>query len=391
MARVHLPAKLAAGLDSRVASLVDAGAADGESPDGAAAPVPGTGTVRIDRLILHHLDNARGTLRLVDEPVALDERSAAFFAGHLDAAARRADWRARFADAEGEAAALCRRLAVGPEEFVAASQRLAERLYAQMRLRPNQITPGDFVVIAYQHGDRPHLALLKLDPDQRLVRRFSRVGEHTRVTIQAADNLLPEARMLQKCALLRDAAGDFEVTLLDTQAGPRSDGVAAFFYRGFLAVTLAPSARRRTRLFLTASDTWISRHGDALAPPQLLRFYRARRAALGGDVLDLIAFVADALPEDASRQGDLLAHLVAALFDRADGVHTDGPRAASFAVDRATADPVVRYVTLELDGGARLRVEAARFAALVRVAETRRDGKIRLVIDTLTASEVSGA
>lgn len=340
--------------------------------------------LRIHQLILHALDPRANSMQLVDDVVTLDEQSALFFAGHIAAAEQRADWHARFREPGGETFVLCRRLLGDTSDFVAASQRLAQRLYDQMRLRANQITPGDFVAVVYGQQDNPgvSIALLKLDPDHRLVREFSRSGGHLRVSIRTAGNLLPETRRLQKCALLRASANDFDVTLLDTQAGPRSDGVAAFFYRGFLDAELMPSARRRTRLFLTASDTWISQRAREISPAQLLNFYHARRQALAADTVDLGAFAVAALPGLAQLADALCAHLHKALFDSADTTQ-------SFTIDRAVADPVVRTVTLELDGGARLTIDAQRFDELVRVGGRRADGKLQLTLDTLTLREVS--
>ncbi|HEV8192236.1 MAG TPA: nucleoid-associated protein [Ktedonobacterales bacterium] len=366
-----------------VGSLRPSAPADTEEAPPEQLPMPEV-RLRIHLLILHALDPRTGSIQLVDEVVALDEQSALFFAGHIAAAEQRADWRARFREPGGEVPLLCRRLLGDAPDFVDASQRLAQRLYDQMRQRPNQITPGDFVAVVYQQADDPgvSIALLKLDPDHRLVREFSRSGGRLRVSIRTAGNLLPETRRLQKCALLRARANDFDVTLLDTQAGPRSDGVAAFFYRGFLDAGLMPSARRRTRLFLTASDTWISQHARELSPTQLLTIYHARRQALAGESLDLGRFAVAALPQMPQLAATLLAHLRKALFD------PDDP-SPSFAVDRAVADPVVRCVTLELDGGTRLTVEAERFEELVRVGARRADGKLQLTLETLTLREVS--
>ncbi|MBF6591282.1 MAG: nucleoid-associated protein [Ktedonobacterales bacterium] len=386
--RVTVPAETRQGKASADATADSPPAASAEDAGRAAA----SGRVRITRLILHYLDNAEDRLRLVDEAVVLDEPCAAFFAAHIEAAMMRADWSARFSDGAGEVAGLCRLLLADPARFVTASRGLARRLFAQMRLRPSGIAPGDFVAIVYtldspDAGDaRPHLALLKLDPDVRLVRTFTRAGGRVRVSIHAAGNLLPRATALQKCALVREeaAGGDFEVTLLDTQAGPRSEGVAAFFYRGFLTVTLAPSARRLTRLFLSASEHWLSARATTLPPPALLAFYRARRAALRDEAVDLAAFAAAALPGQPALQSDLLATLGAALAP------AGAPPARGFVVDRATADPIVRYVTLELDSGARLRMETERFDTLVRLDARRLEGKLRLVIESLTLREVGG-
>lgn len=385
------------------------------SPD-LPAPAGASGDVRIERLILHHLDNRADQVELVDEVAVLDTRSEVFFASHILAAARRAEWFAHFEDPACEIAALCQRLigqpptpdahpnaathaadatggalVAAPDDdatFVAASQALAERLYAEMRKRPQKITPGDFVAIVYTADARPHrhVALLKLDPDQRLIRTFEHVGGHTRVSITTAGNLLPETVRLQKCALLttHDGRPDLVITLLDNQAGPRSEGVAAFFYRGFLMTTLKPSARRYTRLFIARCDAWLMDNSAALQPGEILRFYRARRAALAGDTVDLAAFAADALPTQPQQRDRLLAALVADLFDP-----TQPPSPPTFPVDRATADPLEQTITLELDGGATLKVNAEQFAAFVKIGERRTDeNAFRIEIESLTLREV---
>src|SRR5262245_10291557 len=101
--------------------------------------------VVIERLILHSLNNATGKILLVNEIAELDERSDAYFADQITSALRRADWRARFTPDDDEIPQLCRRLlAADANDFVVASQFLANKLFEQMRKRAQQITPGDF-------------------------------------------------------------------------------------------------------------------------------------------------------------------------------------------------------------------------------------------------------
>lgn len=356
---------------------------------------PPAGQARIERLILHSLDNTTQRLRLVDDEALLDERAAAFFADHISAAIRRADWRATFVDPGGEIPALCRQLLSGADGFVPASRQLATRLYDEMLKRPNLITPGDFVAAVFttaasaaEDGSPRSIALLKLDPDdQRLEREYVERKGRLNVRIVAAENLLPTSAGIQKCALIRLAAsGDgFEVTLLDNQAGPRSEGVAAFFYRGFLTAELAPSARRHTRLFLTASEAWVGAQADTLTPPQLFAFYRARREALAAASVDLAVFARAALPDHPTLWQDLEARLSAALFAMASDASTD-----RFVVDRATADPFISTVVLALDGGLQLKVEARLFDALAQVAASRdAEHKLRLTLNSLTLKEVT--
>jgi hypothetical protein len=366
-----------------------AGSAEQADPT---AKVDHRGEVSIERLILHHLDHRAGQCDLVDAIATLDETSQRFFAGHVASAAERADWHARFRADDDAVPAQLSALLGDADQFVHASQALAERLYRYMCERSGNIAPGDFVAIAYHIGDEPerHVALLKMDPDQqRLARRFTRHGAGWRVAISLADNLLPEARALQKCALIsRDATSaagaSFRVRLLDTQAGPRSDGVAAFFYRDFLAASLIASARRQTRLFLTETNLWLAQESSAFQPRELLAFYAARRLALTGDIVRLRTFAAAALPQRPDLADGLTRLLIGSVLDDPDlqGEHP------FFPVDRAAAKSYLEKVTLELDGGMRLTVSAARFEELVRLSEERtEEGKLRLTLDSLVMRE----
>ena len=345
------------------------------------------GRVRIERLILHGIDNRSERLQLVDEPAILTGETETFFALYIEAAIQRADWRARFTDRDGEVPALCYALLDdAAEPFVTASRSLARRLYEQMR--PRTIAPGDFVVIIYTWGDESprRIALLKLDPDQRLVRDFSTIDGRRRVTITSAGNLLPDTGRLQKCALLTLPILDgeaFNIMLLDTQAGPRADGVAAFFYRSFLAAELEPSPRRHTREFLRCSESWLAQYRDALTPGQILRFYAARRVTLSAEMLDCVAFARMALPEHADLAEELLATL------RARGLAGENNEPIC-AIDRGVAAPLLSRMTIELDGGARLILPVERLDELLHLDPARTpENKFRLVVESLTLREVS--
>lgn len=349
----------------------------------------------IERLILHQTDQEQPGPLLVAAPARLDAPGAAWFAAYVAEAERRADWHARLADPEGEMSRTCAALLDTPEAFVLASQALARRLHTQMRARPRQIARGDFVALVYRRGGERAIALLKLDPDQhRFARRFEGPPGGRRVRIQVAAGLLPDARALQKCALIAPAPPDdalidgapFAIRLLDTQAGPRSEGVAAYFYRGFLGAELLPSARRLTRCFLAATETWLGAHAASLPLTEVLAFYQARRHALAGTQIDVAAFAREALPTRPA----LVPNLIAALSQ---ACAAWGMREAVMAipVDPAIAAPLVRTVTLVLDGNARLTVPVEAFSQLVKSVARGADGKVRLVLETLTLSEGSGA
>src|SRR5689334_17329888 len=173
-------------------------------------------TITIERLILHHLDNRTGEMLLVEAELALDATIHALFANYIAQALENADWQARFLAEQPVSPAmpdLCARLLGEPSAFVAVSQEMARRLFAQMRQRPNQINPGDFVVATYTAPGLPAscIALFKLDPDARLMRNFSMERGRRLVRIALADNLMPETvRQKQKCALITPATDGVE-------------------------------------------------------------------------------------------------------------------------------------------------------------------------------------
>ncbi len=353
-------------------------------------PVPGaSGQVRIEAIIQHQLDNQAPQPLLAQAPSVLPAKTHDLFASYIAATAERADWIGGFADPQCAVARFCDALLSGEETFVEASRRLAERLFAQMK--PRTISPGDLAVIVYSaDGDDAtrHIALLKLDPQVRQVRTFQRIGGRLRAVYDEANNTLPEKGNLQKCALLARVDGQpgYRVVLLDTQAGPRASDVAVFFYQGFLGVTLAPSPRRLTRRFVELCDTWLERQRDRLAPAALFAFYAARREALAGETVEVAQFAADALGEaHADLRADLTEHLAVNL------VEAELPlRIERFPVDHAIVSGLLRTVTLELDGGARLRVRADRLASLLDPSRVRRVGNTyELALTSLTLREVS--
>ena len=360
-----------------------AGAGDGCEPAVAAS------RVRIERIIQHQLDNETPQLLLAQAPSVLPPKTHDLFCSYIATTAARADWIAGFAEPEGTIAGLCDALLRDETAFVEASRQLAERLYSQMK--PRTISAGDLAVVVYQSDGEPerHVALLKLDPQVRQVRTFQRISGRLRVVYDESNNTMPEEGHLQKCALLTHASGrsGYRVVLLDRQAGPRAVAdVAVFFYRRFLEVTLAPSPRRLTRRFVELCESWIELHRDQFSPQQLFAFYAARRAALAGGTIEVARFASEVLGEaHAGLRADLAEHLAANMVE-ADPTQ----RIERFAVDAAVVSRLLRTVTLELDGGARLSVRADQLASLLDMGRLRRAGnRYELVLTSLTLREVS--
>lgn len=360
----------------------------------AGSPLPGSGEIHIERLIEHEIDHKNRHIELADALVTLGDHER-YFAEHIATGDARAEWAACFDDPRGDVPKLCRELLGTTEQFIEASKALAQRLYDVMRTR--RIARGDFVAAVFTKGNEPqrHIAILKLDPDSRRIRNFRKIGDQTLVDISMANNILPDTRSLAKCALITpvDDPGDgapgagLDIRLLDNQAGTKANEVAAFFFRGFLATELVPTARRRTREFVRGCDAWVHDHSADLIPAELVEFWDARRAALTTDTVDVVAFAAEALPTHPELHEELTARLERAITPV---LPAQSETISRFHVDQSVAQPLVKEIVLELDAGARLIVPTDHFDELVHIErDYTAQGRYKIVIQSQTLKEVS--
>lgn len=357
--------------------------------DGKRPKKPLSGAVVIERLILHELNHRTGDKTLVDEIPQLSPEYQGFFAQHIEYAWAHAEWDAQFEHAQGLVPDLCRQALLDePSEFIRASKDLAQKLYDNMS-KTETIAPGDFVVVIFTQAasETRHIALLKLDPDKRKTRTFNKSNGKTQVHFSET-KIFPDTTKLHKCALISpdaDSPGGFAITLLDTQARITADPVAAFFYKGFLTTELLSSARHRTRVFIQASDSWISWHSNEFTPSELLAFYRARRQALSGYEVDIRQFVGSALGTHPELHDELAGRLIESIFPKS------RPESPHFLVDPDVARQITQNVAIEIDGGGRIIVPAERFADIVHLATTRTsENKIQITIETQVFREVLG-
>lgn len=343
--------------------------------------------VRIDRVMHHALDNQAATPTLTNIEAILKDDQYELFASYVESALVRADWLAHFEDENAPVPSLCRRILGHEVDFIEASRQLAELLFQQMRPRPRNIAPGDFVAMIVTREDTGNqcLALLKLEMDSRVARNFTSEGPYSRVTYGSATNLMPESGHLQKCAVISPSAsrGGLDVTLLDNQHGPGADSVATFFFRGFLTTTLYPSSRRLTRNFLNLTERWLRIHEKELQPTAIASFYRSRRQHLECDnrndlVLDVAKFAADALSDQFDLRVDLQDFVSQNLSERDDGIAIE-----RFPINRTVAEKFLSSIVLILDGGARIRIPARHYDELIKVDAMRTsDNRFHLSLET---------
>ena len=338
-----------------------------------------SGTIHIERLIWHITDHLSGVFRC-GEPTRYGHDTENLFADHIRKVIEESQWDACFVEEDGSIADQCRQLlGATEEEFLFASKLLAKRLYDSMMERRvrKTITRGDFVAAIYRHDEEElrRIAIFKLDMETRQVRAVDHTDEKTHIEIREDDGVLPtpKDRKFTKAALLtpinvtnKDGTVSvrFQIRLLDEQAGPRSHGVAFFFYEGFLDATLMPNSRRHTHEFLRVTDEFISQQDGAITQDGTIssedreRFYDARREALSAALLNsddpqvnIDQFVEAALPNHPGLQDQLASDLARTVLPISTSFESV-PR--HFSIDAGVARPFVHKVTLVLDRGVRL-------------------------------------
>lgn len=169
-------------------------------------------------------------------------------------------------------------------DFLAASQRIAARLFDVMRQSPQNgsrphpgtITPGDLLVglfqgVAPQPVPEPWLFLIKVDLESALQRQIQLHGtDGVRTILTPRDGLMPRlsTEKIQKFALIRfgDDPATYDVLMTDPQGG--KPGIAKFFAEDFLQTEAFRTADEQAELLFTRTFDWVSAHEEALSPQE---------------------------------------------------------------------------------------------------------------------------
>ncbi len=169
-------------------------------------------------------------------------------------------------------------------DFLAASQRIAARLFEVMRQSPQNgtrphpgtITPGDLLVglfqgVAPQPEPEPWLFLIKVDLESALQRQIQPYGtDGVQTILTTRDGLMPKlsTEKIQKFALIRfgDDPSIYDVLMTDPQGG-KAD-IAKFFAEDFLQTDPFRTADEQAELLFTRTYDWVSAHEEALSPQE---------------------------------------------------------------------------------------------------------------------------
>ncbi|MBM3226154.1 MAG: nucleoid-associated protein, partial [Candidatus Tectomicrobia bacterium] len=173
---------------------------------------------------------------------------------------------------------------VQAEDVVAASQRIATRLFEVMRQAPQNgarphpgvITPGDLLVglfqgLAPQAEPEPWMFLLKVDLESGLQRQVQPYGpEGVQTVLTPRDGLLPRlsTEKVHKFALLRfaDDPSAYDVIMADPQGG--KPDIAKFFAEDFLETDAFRTAEEQAELLFTRTFDWVNLNEDSLSPQE---------------------------------------------------------------------------------------------------------------------------
>ena len=265
-------------------------------------------------------------------------------------------------------------------DFLAASQRLAARLFEVMRQsphngappRPGAITPGDVLVGLFQGIEpqpvpEPWLFLIKVDLETALQRQLQPYGaDGVQTVLTPCDGILPRLSTdkVHKFALIRfaDDPSTYDVLMADPQGG--KPDIAKFFAEDFLQTEPFRTADEQAELLFTRTYDWVNTHEEALSPQergavlQSVRTLLVDRAARAEPVAprDLVASLPLTEPRPQEAVAELRQSFEATITAPEDGVDSI-PSNRELRIQTVPRVAKQTQVTYQLDFGVQLSGE----------------------------------
>jgi len=304
-------------------------------------------------------------------------------------------------------ASLRRHGQVEATDFLAASQRIAVRLFDVMRQSPQNgsrphpgtITPGDLLVglfqgVAPQPVPEPWLFLIKVDVESALQRQLQPYGmDGVQTILTPRDGLMPKlsTEKVQKFALIRfaDDPSTYDVLMTDPQGGKPE--IAKFFAEDFLQTDTFRTADEQAELLFTRTYDWVSAHEEALSPHERgavlesMRTLLVERATHAEPVAprDLVASLPLTEPRPQDAVAELRQSFEITLTAPDDGVDSI-PLNRELRIQTVPRVAKRTQVTYELDFGVQLSGEPEAIERLFVTPPRRVAEHTELTIRTLT-------
>jgi len=234
---------------------------------------------KIGSAVLHVVDNRIPQLALADEALSLDADRVIFLRTHIVKSIDQSSVAVFNDRGSNEVSLSSERVFAKPSALLTESKRLATRLFDFMK--PRTINPGTFWTITFgSENSSSYLALIKMDDIPTF--RYEPVNEKGKniINLSKLSHALPNLKMkLDKAAFIIPAATegfDYELRVLDKKLP--EEAVATYFTE-FLSFHAPQTDLEKTRIFVTAVESWIKQNSaelpDTMTEQQLRELKRS--------------------------------------------------------------------------------------------------------------------
>lgn len=344
--------------------------------------------VQIDEMFVHILDNRKPELITSDFPIQFGNNQALidYFAGHIssslsDVTAKAAKFKNIIPDL---ASGICKDILSKETTLAIGSKCLAQLLFDIIK-KDKRISPADMAVCLYRDADapnEPYLAILKIDPSEVFQHEIIHEDHKVRISYRVSSEALTKEK-LQKCAFIRSLNprnNEFDMLLLDRQAGAVRDGIIAqFFAERFLDAVDALDATKRTQVFYKTVMDVLNEIRKTLPPEVSQDLDQRLVTAIGGRSINVNTWL-DELPVDEN--------IRAAFREPIQNKITD----IEFQTDAQIGGKFASRVIYQGDYGFRLSIPADHYDDLVqpiRIIQTPEGEINEIIIRTKTWTTVS--
>jgi hypothetical protein len=360
--------------------------------------MPQTGSVHIERAILHIVDHETSTEpQLSDLDLLLTPPVRAFLTRHIATSREHKNSRpAVFVDPlpkdEPSLHGMCDAILDDPDAFVTQSQRIATHLFHHLSGRTS---PGDLVVCTFVEasagpesgdgaiGDR-WVAMFKMDPSDAFVHERQQENGQWRVVLRRIEEAISSGQELQKCAFvlphaLREARG-YHLKVLDQQNrryGVR-ESVASFFSVGFLQCRIPLNRAERTAVFVGGTRRWLRKYARDWPEEDRARAEAGIGAQLQQDRVDVTAYARGAIASDEQR-----AHYL-------DSLREEGLEDFVFDPDPRQQRKLTAYAEFEGDEELHIRVRAKAVGRMMHCERDVATGETVITIRTTRWQKTRG-
>lgn len=227
----------------------------------------GLNEIVIEEIIVHILGPTRLGLVKSDECLIREENPEAFEIikeNILKILRSEKTRKAKFVDFKSNlTSGICDDAIKNPQEFIGASQKLAEKLYAILEGNSN-IAECDLVICLFHDKKRPQhrfIAILKLGLSYGLRNKVVIQGNNRIISFDSMHSFTFET--LQKAAVVQvyDVKNEYDLILVDFQTRPAfRNQIARFFMGRFMGSMLIPDDMRLTRLLYESLIDIENRH-----------------------------------------------------------------------------------------------------------------------------------